>query len=172
MLFRSEGMLINQKWPSRLKYDAVSAENFETLMVIVSEVRRLSQELSGVSQGKKWTLLYDHDALVDDNQLLIAALAKVAAVIDCEGQPRGIRLALHNREIYLDVPADVVTQYCEKLEQRILAVGREMDILHARMTNPRYVSNAPAALVQQTREAYEEKTALLERLKNELVVIS
>lgn len=167
----TEGMLIVQKWPSRLAYDAVSAENFESLMVVVSEARRLSQELLEASKGKKWTLLYGDDSLVDDNQLLVAKLAGVPAVISCEGQPRGIRLALMNHEVYLDVPEEIVKKYRERLEERILKVGRELDALNARMMNPNYVDKAPAILVKQTREGIEEKTKLIERLKGELRVI-
>lgn len=167
----AEGMLIVQKWPTRLEFDPVSAQNFENLMVIVSETRRVLQELSGVSKGKKWTLLYGDDSLVDDNQLLVAKLTGVASVISCEGQPRGLRLALANHEVYLDVPAEVVAEYRENLEERVLAVGRELDALNMRMMNPNYVQKAPAVLVKQTRDGIAEKTALIERLKGELKVI-
>ena len=50
-------------------------------------------------------------------------------------------------------------------------MGRELDGLNARMMNPNYVDKAPAHLVKETREAIEEKTALIERLKGELQLI-
>ncbi len=167
----TEGLLIVQKWPTRLVFDAVSAQNFESLMVVVSETRRVLTELSGASKGKKWTLLYGDDSLVDDNQLLLTKLTGVASVISCDGQPRGLRLALVNHEVYLDVPAEIVAEYRDNLEQRILSVGRELDALNLRMMNPNYVDKAPAALVKQTRDGIAEKTALIERLKGELRVI-
>lgn len=167
----TSGMLIVQEWPPRLVWDEISAENFERLMVVVSEIRRVVNELSGASKGKKWTVLYGDDALVDDNQVLVAKLAGVEAVISCEGQPRGLRLALANHEVYLDVPAEIVREYREKLEERVLAVGRELDALNARMMNPNYVDKAPAELVKQTRDGIREKEGLIERLKGELRVI-
>lgn len=167
----TSGMLIVQEWPPRLVWDEISAENFERLMVVVSEIRRVVNELSGASKGKKWTVLYGDDALVDDNQVLVAKLAGVEAVISCEGQPRGLRLALANHEVYLDVPAEVVGEYREKLEERVLAVGRELDALNARMMNPNYVDKAPVELVKQTRDGIREKEELIERLKGELRVI-
>lgn len=85
----TEGMLVVQKWPTRLVFDAVSAQNFESLCTVVSETRRVLTELSGASKGKKWALLYGDDSLVDDNQLLVAKLTGVSSVISCEGQPRG-----------------------------------------------------------------------------------
>lgn len=167
----TSGMLIIQEWPPRLVWDEISAENFERLMVVVSEIRRVVNELSGASKGKKWTALYGDDALVDDNQVLVAKLAGVEAVISCEGQPRGLRLALANHEVYLDVSAEVVREYREKLEERVLAVGRELDALNARMMNPNYADKAPAELVKQTRDGIREKEELIERLKGELRVI-
>lgn len=167
----TDGLLITQKWPARLKFDPISAANFDSLQEVVVEARRLLQDLSEPLKGKKITLLYGDDSLVDDNQLLITKLAGVSSVISCEGQPRGLRLALPNHEVYIDIPADIISKYREKLEERILSVGRELDALNARMLNPSYVDKAPAHLVKQTRDGIAEKTALIDRLKRELSVI-
>jgi valyl-tRNA synthetase len=164
----TEGFIINQKWPSKLKFDAISAEDFERLMVIVSEIRGTLQAIPG---GKRWAVLYGDDSLVEDNVLLIKTLARVPAVSSTLGSPRGIRLALPNHEVYLDVPEDVVAKFKETLTEKILSVGRELDALNARMMNPRYVEKAPAALVKETRDAISEKEALIARLKKELELI-
>ena len=51
----TEGMIINQKWPTRLLFDPISAENFERLVVIVSEFRHGDgQEVQG--DGKRLTM--------------------------------------------------------------------------------------------------------------------
>ena len=164
----TNGMIINQKWPSRFKFDEISAAKFEKLMDIVVEVRGTLQALPG---GSKWPLLYDNDSLVGDNADLIMSLTRVPEIVALDGSPRGIRLALPNQEIYLDVPEKVVTDYKEALTERILAVGRELDALNARMMNPNYVDKAPAALVKETRDGIAEKSALIDRLKRELEVI-
>ena len=103
--------------------------------------------------------------------LLIKTLSKVPAVSSTQGSPKGIRLALANHEVYLDVPEKVVTEFKETLTEKILAVGRELDALNARMMNPRYVEKAPAELVKETRDAISEKEALVARLKTELELI-
>lgn len=166
----TSGLLITSKWPARLKYDEISATQFDNLITVVTEVRVLLQELPA-KKGTKWDLLYGDDSLIDDNQLLTAKLSGVGSVISSEGQPRGLRLALVGHELYLDVPADVVAKYQSGLEERVLSVGRELDTLNARMMNPNYVDKAPAELVKQTRDQISEKTALLERLKQELSAI-
>ncbi len=164
----TEGMIVNQKWPSKLKFDPISAVSFEKLMDIVVEVRGTLQAIPG---GKKWPLLYGDDGLIEDNALLVKRLSGVPSIAACNGTPKGIRLALANHELYLDVPENVVADYKEALTERILAVGRELDALNARMMNPRYVDKAPAELVRETRNGIEEKSALIKRLKAELEVI-
>jgi len=160
----TDEMIIEQKWPEEFEYDPISAENFDRLTEVVSEIRRTMQALPG---GKKWPILYGDDSLVDDNSLLVKFLSRASGIASTEGSPRGLRLAIANREIYLDVPADVIEKYRDALDEKILAVGRELDGLNARMMNPNYVDKAPAKLVEETRLAIEEKTALIERLKGE-----
>ncbi len=168
----TDGLLIVQKWPTRLEYDPISAENFEKLMDVVGETRRLMQEMGEFTKGQRPGLLYGDDSLVADNEVLILAMTKVSSIASCEGQPRGLRLALANHEVYLDVSEEAVKGYHGRLEERILAVGRELDALNMRMLNPNYVDKAPTHLVKQTQDGIKEKTELIERLRGELEVIS
>ncbi|MBR3253829.1 valine--tRNA ligase [Candidatus Saccharibacteria bacterium] len=167
----TEGFIITQKWPRELKYDPISAENFESLIGIVSEVRGTLQALSGTNNAKKYALMYDNDSLVEDNLLLIRTLTKVPSINPLNGAPRGLRVALANHELYLDVPEKVVAEYRDSLTEKILAVGRELDSLNARMMNPNYVDKAPAHLVKETRDAIKEKEGLIARLKSQLELI-
>ena len=166
----TEGLLINAGWPEDFEFDPISAENFEKLMVVVVGARGTLQALSEAHKGinkAEITMLYGDDSLVDDNSLLVQALTRVKSVISCEGQPRGLRLALANHEVYLDVSQEVVSSYAKALEDKILVVGRELDNLNMRMMNPNYVDKAPANLVKETQDAIAEKSALIERLKQE-----
>ncbi len=167
----TSGFIINQKWPEELIYDPITAQQFETLITIVSEVRTTLQSLPGTNNAKKYALMYDNDSIVEDNLLLIKNLTKVPAVTALSGAPRGLRLALANHELYLDVPEKVVKDYKDALTEKILSVGRELDGLNARMMNPNYVDKAPAHLVKETRDAIREKEALISRLKTQLTLI-
>ena len=167
----TDGFIATAKWPARLEYDPISAENFENIRIIVSEVRATSQALPGANKGKKYALLYDNDSLVADNLLLISNLTRVPAINALEGSPRGLRLALANHELYLDVPESVVSEYKDALTDKILSVGRELDALNARLMNPNYIEKAPEHLVKETKEQIEEKKALISRLKTQLEII-
>lgn len=167
----TDGFIITEKWPAGLEFDPISAENFENLMLIVSEVRSTLQALPGTNNAKKYGLLYDNDSLVQDNEFLIKSLTKAPTINSLDGAPRGLRLALANHELYLDVPEKVVADYKDALTERILAVGRELDALNMRLMNPNYVERAPEHLVKETRDLVSEKEALIDRLKQELELI-
>ena len=167
----TDGFIITQEWPARLKYDVISAEQFENIRTIVSEVRGTLQALPGTNNAKKYGLLYDNDALIEDNALLIKTLTKVPEINALNGAPRGLRIALANHELYLDLPEEIVKAYKDALTERILSVGRELNALNARMANPNYVECAPEHLVKETKEAIKEKESLISRLKDQLSII-
>ena len=167
----TDGFIATAKWPAKLHYDPISAEQFENIRTIVSEVRGTLQALPGTNNAKKYNLLYDNDGLIEGNQDLIKALTKVPEIHALNGAPRGLRLALANHELYLDVPEKVVADYKEALTEKILSVGRELNALNARMMNPNYVEKAPEHLVKETKDAIREKESLISRLKAQLSLI-
>ena len=164
----TDGMIITAKWPAALPYDPISAADFDRLIAVVSEIRSVTADLPG---NHRYGVFYGDDSIVEDNQLLIQHLTKAPAITPTEGTPRGMRLALANHELYLDVPEKIITAHRAQLEERILAVGRELDALNLRMANPNYVEKAPEHLVKDTKRSIAEKSALIDRLKRELELI-
>ena len=167
----TDGMIIDQMWPSLMNFDLISGENFERLIEVVSNIRGMETALAKFNRGKKFTLLVGEDILVNDNLLLVKFLSRVPAISSTNGVPRGLRLAIANHELYLDVPERVIVDYKDELENKILAIGRELDNLNARMMNPRYVEKAPAGLVRETRNSIAEKEELIEKMKSQLNII-
>ena len=167
----TDGMIIDAMWPSEMSYDVISAENFERLAEVVSEIRGTEAALAKFNRGKKFGLLVGEDILVNDNLLLVKFLSRVPSIASTNGFPRGLRLAVLNHELYLDVPEKIVVDFKDELEAKILAIGRELDGLNARMMNPRYVEKAPQQLVRETRNCIDEKNEQIERLKQQLSVI-
>lgn len=164
----TEGMIINQPWPEELAYDPISAESFDRLREAISEIRRTYQAIPG---NKKYPIIFGDDSLIHDNQLLVQKLTGAPSITPSDGTPKGIRIALNGRELYLDVDENTVKKYSDALDERILAVGRELNALNARMMNPNYVDKAPAHLVKETRDAIKEKETLISRLKKERELI-
>jgi len=163
----TSGLLITQNWPDKLKFDPMTAQEFETLTTIISTVRNHVQSLPG---GNKPILLFGQDSLVNDNQVLIQFLTHVSSVIPTD-TPRGMRIALENREIYLDIDTETLQKYKQNLEDNILKLGEQINTLEARLRNPSYAKKAPKELVEETEQQLAEKQTTLDRLKNQLTLI-
>lgn len=160
----TDGFLAEAQFPSLFEYDEIAAEKFARLTEIVVEARRVLAEIPG---GRKWRIIYGNDLLVAENAELVKRLTGVPEVVN--GELMGVRLAVAGREVCIEVPEKVKVEYREMIEAKILAVGRELDGLRARMLNPRYVERAPAELVAETRREILEKEESILKLKGEMV---
>lgn len=160
-------LLITAAWPEHLKFDEIAAGEFEQLQTLVVEARYVISELP----AKKYPLLYQEDALIQDNGELISWLARLGEVKQAD-QPKGLRLAASNREAWLEVDEETMYEHQTKLETRLAEAKLAVSNLSGRLENPRYVEKAPEHLVEETRQQLEEKQALIVRLERELEVLN
>ena len=159
-------LLISSSWPEKLKYNEISAGEFEQLQSLVVEARYVLSELP----AKKYNLLYQEDTLIDDNRDLIVHLARLASAEKAD-QPKGLRLASTNREAWLEIDEDTLYEHQTNLEKRLAEARKVVENLSGRLDNARYVNQAPEHLVEETRQQLIEKKALIERLERELEVL-
>ena len=164
----TDGILMREAWPTPEKFDPIAAEQFEQLKLLVAEGRWVIAELPG---NKKYRLLYGNDSLITDNQDTIKHLMRLEA-IEHTDQPRGLRLAAANREVWLDIDSETLYQHQENLEMRLAEARQKLAGLKKRLENPTYVEKAPAHLVEETREQLAEQEKIITRLVSELEVIS
>jgi valyl-tRNA synthetase len=148
-------------------YNDIAAAEFEQLQTLVAETRYVLSELPA---GKKYTLLYQSDSLVEDNRETIAWLARLDKVEQAD-QARGLRIAASNREAWLDIDEETLYEHQTNLERRLVDARQEAANLSGRLNNPSYVEKAPERLVEESRQQLAEKNALIERLERELDVL-
>jgi len=163
----TDGILMRDSWPTPEQYDEIEAEQFERIKELVSEGRWVITELPG---NKKYRLLYGNDSLVKENADTIKHLMRLAS-IEYTDQPRGLRLAAANREVWLDIDDETLYQHQTELEMRLAEARKRLEGLEARINNPSYAEKAPAHLVEETRQHITEQQALIQRLITELEVI-
>lgn len=163
----TDGILMRDSWPTPEQYDEIEAEQFERIKELVSEGRWVITELPG---NKKYRLLYGNDSLVKENADTIKHLMRLSS-IEHTDQPRGLRLAAANREVWLDIDDETLYQHQTELEMRLAEARKRLEGLEARINNPSYTEKAPAHLVEETRQHITEQQALIKRLVTELEVI-
>ncbi len=162
----TDGMLISQVWPTPYKYDQQKAVDFAELIEIITNIRSHYQSIPGANNCP---ITFHDDLLMYDNQLLIQHLTKAPCVPQInQADARGLHLAIHNHNVYLDIPQDVHEKYKHNLEDRILKMNQEILTLEKRLASPNYVTKAPKELVAETRQSLSDKQDLLEKMKSEL----
>ncbi len=160
-------LLAAARYPQAEDYNELQAAEFGRLKRLVTEARYVTSELPG---NERYTLLYMDDALVADNAELVRRLAGLAAVEHAD-VARGLRLAASGRDAWLDVSDETLYEHQTNLEKRLVEARNDAAKLEARLANERYTSQAPAHLVEESRQQLASKQALIERLVKELQVI-
>ena len=160
-------LLIASRWPEDVKYSAIAAAEFEQVQELVIETRYVASEL----EGKRQTLLYQNDTLIEENQSLIARLAKLEMVAHAD-QPFGLRLAVPNREAWLAVDEDTLYEHQTKIELRLVDVRAMIQKLELRLSNQGYIDSAPEKIIAETRDQLRDQQALELKLVSELDVLA
>ncbi len=160
-------LLITAKWPEKLDFDDIAAAEFTRLKHLIIEARFVMAELPG---NERYSLLYQNDSLVADNEKLIQQLAKLKGVTEVD-QARGLRLANSGRQAWLDISEETLSEHRSNLEVRLTEAHTLIKTLEARLENQNYIAKAPTELVDETRNQLEQKQALVERLMHELEVL-
>lgn len=160
-------LLAAETWPEIIEYNQISAAQFEQIQQVITEARVVAAAMPG---NDRYGLLYENDALIADNASLIMRLAKLTS-IDQTDQPRGLRLALANHDAWLDISQKTLDRHQENIEARIATTRQEIATLENRLSNDNYVSKAPTALVEASKQQLNEKQALVERLLQELELL-
>lgn len=156
--------LISESWPETKETgDNKAAQDFQEIIALVGEVRRISQSLD----VNKPVLGYKKSSLLDQNKDLVCSLAKLA---DCEptSDKLGISLSNVKLECWLVVDEKIAKEYKDSLVSQLDKLETEISRLKARLSNKSYVNNAPKELVEQTKSQLEEAEVRLAKLEKEI----
>lgn len=163
----TEGLLMADKWPVIEKYDEIAAATFDRLQELVNEGRWVIAELPS---NKKYKLLYANDSLIEANEQLVRHMLRLEAVEKID-QPRGLRLAVANREAWLDIDSETLYEHQTNLELRLVDTRNRVKNLESRLANDNYIAKAPQKLIDETRQELANLQQLTDRLVAELNVI-
>ena len=155
--------LIAQNWPDVLQYNKDSADSFDAIIDLVSEIRHI---LSDLPNGK-YGILYQNDGFIAENTDLIKQLANLSS-IDHTDQPRGLKVPSTANEVWLDISDDMIYEHQARLELKLVDIRKQIKNLETRLDNKSYVSNAPENLVNESRSQLAESKLLESKIAAEL----
>ncbi len=162
-----DSILAAEVWPKPATCDTGKAAEFSALQSLVGEIRFLSAQLA---KGKL-TLLVKGDVLIKDNEKLVQHLAQLEQIRHVK-EASGLRLAVADHEAWLDIDAKALQEHRDKLEERLASARENIARLEVRLANKSYVDQAPATVVQQTKDQLHEQKTLAERLEREMTSVS
>ncbi len=158
----SSKLLTASAWPKIPAADSKRAKAFEEVRVIVAETRTIMKAMG----ASKAAFTYNNAPVVEMNADLIARLARLQSV-SYGTQETGVRLTQTKYDLRLGISQDVAEKYAAKLAEQQQAEEAAIKNLEARLKNKNYVTNAPTAVVDQTRQQLEAAVVRLRNIKAE-----
>jgi valyl-tRNA synthetase len=144
-----------------LQSDSKQAQTFEDLKAMVSEARYYIKAL----KASDVTLHHDSDFL-QQNAAVIKHLAGLKAVTRDKGR-EGLKLTNTSYPAQLDIDMSKTQAYAKELATRIKDQAELIKKLESRLSNDSYTKNAPADVVEQTRQQLASARELYDTLEAE-----
>ena len=162
--WETDSLLAAKEYSKPVKGDAKQAANFDEIQAIVTETRFIIKALkaSGV------TMYYTDDKFISDNDSAIKHLARLKAVTKVK-DGTGIYLTSTSHKVWLDIDESAAHAYTSELKSQLAMQNNSIQQLEARLANKNYVSNAPARVVEETKNQLTEAKQQIEILTKETV---
>lgn len=156
--------LITSSWPESKPGFSHEMAEFEGLKAIIQSIRAMKIEL-GV--GKVAAICADETIKANaDLVQRLAGLSKLKA-----GKGSGLRVVSSEYAMWLDVDAEKVNTYKQKLQDQLADKQKFVDGLQKRLGNASYIENAPAEIVAESREQLEEGERVMRVLREQIEAI-
>ncbi len=165
LLSWSDQPLIISAWPRPISGNHRLAHEFEVVQNLVKECRRTIKAM-GLTQP----VLLHNSPLLDTHHEIVKRLAKLGEVRKTS-EGRGLQLPTTGFQSWLDVDNKTVHAYIQKLQKDREGQAKLIGQLEARLANKRYLQNAPAALVQETKDQLAAAKSAHTQIDNELARI-
>lgn len=159
----TDGLLINQVWPDKLKSDVKSAQEFEQIRSIITEIR----DLRGRLHLRENTLYHRGDSFIEDNAEIITKLAGIYKVDQVESG-RGLHLTHSQVDAWIDVEHNVIKEYLDGLKEQYKTLEITKDNLATRLKTKGYTKHAPKELVSESKHQLEATVVLMDRLQKQI----
>lgn len=157
--WEDDDLLITSDWPTIKPGDATKTSSFEAIRGLVGEARAISSNLELI----KPTMLYMSSKLIKENEDLVIRLARLGNVLESD-KPNGLKLTQSKENCWIEVDEATARNYLTKLEEKQTLEALNSEKLLARLANKSYIDNAPAKLVEETKQQLEDSKQRLAQI--------
>jgi len=158
----NDQLLLSSPWPKIESGNPKQAKDFQEVIDIIFEVRNLTSVLK-----LQKSRLYYNSAQLDQYKATIQRMAYLGDVIKTNKPQNGIKLTGSRSNLWLDVDPDKVRNYLSDLGTKKDTQAGIVKRLVDRLANKRYTANAPAEIVDETKEQLTRAQQQLKAIEDE-----
>jgi valyl-tRNA synthetase len=162
LAWEGDSLLAARTLEKIIGHDEHQATDFEEIKAIVSETRFICRSLK-VSGA---TLYYTDVAFLRENAAIIKRLARLKDVTEVK-DGNGLYLTATKHRSWLDIDPATARAYLGEVEAKIAKQSQTIQQLEGRLSNKKYVDNAPKQVVDQTKDQLKEAQEQLATLQTE-----
>ena len=167
--WQDDSLLATTAWPEVLNWDKSAAANFQDVVDVVAEARRIASALE-VTKPK---LFYRNSPLIGDSAALIKMLAGLGEVTEAtEAKGQGIRINKVGFDVWLDIDVEMTRAYIDKLIEQKAAHQKNIERIENRLSSSNYTQKAPPTIVEQSRAELAHEQALFAQSEEEIAAFS
>ncbi len=163
-----------EKFPSNTSRDETIETEFERVMEAIVGIRRAKATLDLPSSAVDTVSIKLNDAIdLTKSSKFISKLTKVTHIhfVDTKIE-NAVADVSDNLEVYISLEGIDVTPIITRLNGQKAKLEKEVAKLSGMLKNEKFVSNAPADVLAKNREQLENATAKLEKVNNELALLT
>lgn len=168
---RKEGETIMlQQMPECKGYDNTLLEHFAHACEIVMNIRNIRQSKS-ISPKEPLSLHTKSDICMEMTPVIekLANIDSIAPLDEKKDEEQGITFMVSTNEYFVPLKEHVnVEQECEKIREEIAYLERFLKSVNAKLSNEKFINNAPANVVELERKKQNDAQTKIENLKRRL----
>ncbi len=154
---------MSQSWPTHHKFSTKSADEFDEIRAIVTEVRAMVSAL----KLQDVVLYYSEVPFLADHNELIAGLAKIKGVREV-ADGNGLHLTTTAHRCWLGVDRQTIAEYSTQLQKSLVEAEKRLDGYNKRLSNESYVKKAPKKLVDETKAEAKDAEQVIANIRSQI----
>jgi len=166
LAWEKESLLATSEWPKLdafTKPDNHAVSRFEEIKALISDVRGVYKNLD----LRAVALEHKPSEAIDTNAEILKRMARLTAITEVN-KSTGLALTSSRIQAWLAIDTQIAARYADKLREKAQAEADAVTRLEARLSNKKYVDNAPEAVVAQTKAQLEETKTRLAAIQAEV----